>query len=56
MASFFSLLQDNVLNRRCCSTREELHYAIVFWIEHTYNRRRRQRSLGWPTPTRWSSS
>ena len=27
-------------------THEELHEAIVFWTEHTYNRRRRQRALG----------
>ncbi len=31
-------------------TRDELRYAIVFWIEHTYNRRRRQRALGKLTP------
>lgn len=27
-------------------TRAELHHPIVQWIEHTYNRRRRQRALG----------
>ncbi|MCU1672256.1 MAG: transposase, partial [Frankiales bacterium] len=31
-------------------TRDELHEAIVFWTEHTYNRRRRQRTLGKLTP------
>lgn len=30
--------------------RNEFAYAISFWIEHTYNRRRRQRSLGKLTP------
>ena len=30
--------------------RAELRYAIVTWIEHTYNRRRRQRGLGKLTP------
>ena len=45
---------------RCCRrtsstvdawrTRDELGYAIIFWIEHTYNRRRRQRGLGKLTP------
>ena len=25
-------------------------YAIIHWIEHTYNRRRRQRGLGRLTP------
>jgi putative transposase len=50
MESFFSLLQKNVLNRRRWRTRDELAYAIIFWIEHTYNRRRRQRNLGKLTP------
>lgn len=48
--SFWSLLQRNVLNSRARSNREDLHYAIVQWIEHTYNRRRRQRGLGRLTP------
>jgi putative transposase len=50
MESFFNLLQTNVLNRRAWRTRAELHYEIVRWIEHTYNRRRRQRGLGRLTP------
>ena len=50
MESFYSLLQKNVLNRRRWSTRSELAYAIVVWIEHTYNHRRRQRGLGKLTP------
>ena len=50
MESFWALLQRNVLDRQQWRTREELHYAIVFWIEHTYNRRRRQRGLGKLTP------
>ena len=50
MESFFSLLQKNVLNRRRWRTRDELRYAMVHWIEHTYNRRRRQRVLGKLTP------
>jgi putative transposase len=50
MESWHALLQRNVLDRRRWSTREELHEAIVFWIEHTYNRRRRQRALGKLTP------
>jgi putative transposase len=49
MESFWALLQKNVLDRHRWSTREELHYAIVFWIEHTYNQRR-QRGLGRLTP------
>jgi len=50
MESFFSLLQKNVLDRRRWRTRSELSYAVVVWIEHTYNRRRRQRALGRLTP------
>ena len=50
MESFHSLLQKNVLNQRRWRTRAELRYAIVTWIEHTYNRRRRQRALGKLTP------
>jgi putative transposase len=50
MESFFSLLQKNVLNRRCWDTREQLRIAIVTWIERTYHRRRRQTALGRLTP------
>jgi transposase InsO family protein len=50
MESFWSLLQKNVLNQQQWPTREQLRYAIVLWIEHTYNRRRRQRRLGRLTP------
>jgi transposase InsO family protein len=51
MESFYALLQKNVLNRRRrWRTRSELAYEIVVWIEHTYNRRRRQRALGRLTP------
>jgi transposase InsO family protein len=51
MESFYSLLQKNVLNRRRrWRTRSELAYEIIVWIEHTYNRRRRQRALGKLTP------
>jgi putative transposase len=50
MESFFSLLQKNVLDRQRWATRSELRYAVVTWIEHTYNHRRRQRALGRLTP------
>jgi putative transposase len=53
MESFFSLLQKNVLNQRRWRTRDELRYAIITWIEHTYNRRRRQRVLGKLTPVEY---
>lgn len=51
MESFYALLQTNVLNRRRrWMTRDQLAYEISYWIEHTYNRRRRQRALGKLTP------
>ena len=50
MESFFSLLQNNVLDRRTWATRDELRAAIVHWIERTYHRRRRQDRLGRLTP------
>ena len=50
MESFHSLLQKNVLNRRRWRTLAELRYEVIHWIEHTYNRRRRQRALGKLTP------
>ncbi len=50
MESFFALLQKNVLDRRRWRTRSELRYEIIYWTEHTYNRRRRQRRLGRLTP------
>lgn len=53
MESFYALLQTNVLNRRRWRTRAELSYAVIYWIEHTYNRRRRQRVLGKLTPVEY---
>jgi transposase InsO family protein len=50
MESFYSLLQKNVLNRKRWRTRDDLAYAVIYWIEHTYNHRRRQRALGKLTP------
>jgi transposase InsO family protein len=50
MESFFSLLQKNVLDTRTWNTRDELRAAITHWIEGTYHRRRRQRTLGKLTP------
>lgn len=54
-ASFFSLLQKNVLTRRSWSGRQELRIAIVTWIERTYQRRRRQDSLGRLTPVEFET-
>ena len=53
MESFYSLLQKNVLDRHPWQTREELRLEIITWIEHTYNRRRRQRALGRLTPVEY---
>lgn len=50
MESFFALLQRNVLDRQRWNTRQNLRLAIVYWIERTYHRRRRQRRLGRLTP------
>src|SRR5438874_8796515 len=50
MESFFTLLQKNALDRQHWQTREELRLAIVYWIERTYHRWRRQRALGKLTP------
>ncbi|GGU73927.1 integrase [Lentzea flava] len=55
MESFFALLQNNVLDRRSWSTREELRIAIVTWIERTYHRRRRQAALGRLTPIEYET-
>ena len=55
MESFFSLLQNNVLNRRSWATREELRLAIVTWTETTYHRRRRQQRLGRLTPIEYET-
>ncbi len=53
MESFYALLQKNVLDRHTWTTREQLRLAIITWIEHTYNRRRRQRALGKLTPVEY---
>jgi putative transposase len=55
MESFFALLQNNVLDRRTWSTRDELRIAIVTWIERTYHRRRRQAALGRLTPIEYEA-
>jgi putative transposase len=55
MESFFSLLQNNVLDRQRWSTREQLRLAIITWIERTYHRRRRQRRLGKLTPIEYET-
>lgn len=55
MESFFSLLQKNVLNKRSWADRHQLRLAVVFWIERTYHRRRRQAALGKLTPVEYEA-
>lgn len=55
MESFFALLQKNVLDRQRWATREQLRLAIVTWIEGSYHRRRRQRTLGKLTPIEYEA-
>ncbi|MGA3538498.1 hypothetical protein ACK8GE_04260, partial [Micromonosporaceae bacterium DT194] len=45
----------NVLDRRTWTTRQQLRTAIVTWIERTYHRRRRQRSLSRLTPIEYET-
>ena len=55
MESFFALLQKNVLNRQSWATRDQLRARIIYWIEATYHRRRRQRRLGKLTPVEYET-
>ncbi|MFG1849693.1 IS3 family transposase [Micromonospora carbonacea] len=55
MESFFGLLQNNVLDRRTWTTHQQLRTAIVTWIERTYHRRRRQRTLSRLTPIEYET-
>ena len=55
MESFFALLQTNVLDPKRWATRDELRIAIVYWIERTYHRRRRQSLLGRLTPIKYET-
>jgi transposase InsO family protein len=55
MESFFGLPQNNVLNPRTWTTRQQLTTAIVTWIERAHHRRRRQRSLARLTPIEYET-
>ena len=50
MESFFATLQTELLDHHQWRTRDELRTAIFYWIEVTYNRRRRHSTLGMLTP------
>lgn len=54
--SFFTLLQNNVLDRQRWHSREELRLAIVTWIEHTYHRQHRQIHPGKLTPIKFETT
>jgi putative transposase len=56
MEPFLGLLQNNVLNRRSWTTRDQLRVSIVSWIERTYHRRRRQHRLGRSTPIEFEAT
>jgi len=56
LESLWALLQRSALNTRTWRTREELRYGIIRWIEHTYNRRQRQRGLGRLTPVEFEAA
>lgn len=45
--------QNNVLDTKKWESQDELRIAIVHWIEGTYHRRRRKRSLGKMTPVEY---
>ena len=49
------VLLKNVVNRSAWDTRNDLSVAIVFWIESTYHRRRRQDDLGRFTPVEFEA-
>ena len=50
MESFFATLQTELLDHHQWRSRDELRTAIFYWIEVTYNRRRRHSSLEMLTP------
>jgi putative transposase len=54
--SFHSLPQNNVLNFKKWESQEVLRIAIVNWIEGTYHRTRRKRSLAKMTPVEYEAA
>ncbi|MDZ7800505.1 MAG: IS3 family transposase [Trueperaceae bacterium] len=55
MESFFASLQTELLDRHAWRSREELRTALFFWLEVTYNQRRRHSTLGMLTPVEWET-
>lgn len=56
MGSFFSLLQNNVLDRQRWLSRQDVRLTITTWIAKTYHRRRRQRRLGKRMPIEYETT
>ncbi len=56
MESFYSLLQNNVLDSKKWKSQEEFRIAIISWIEGSYHRRRRKPSLGKMTPVEYEAA
>ena len=50
MESFWSSMQNELLNRKRWTTRVELSNAMFEYIEVFYNRRRRHSQLGYVSP------
>ena len=55
-ATLYKWLQNNVLDSKKWESQEEPRIAIVHWIEKTYHRRRRTRSLGKMTPVEYEAA
>ena len=55
MESFFATLQTELLDRTSWRTRNQLRTAIFYWIEATYNRRRRHSTLDMLTPAEYET-
>ena len=56
MESFWSSMQNELLNRKKWNTRLELTNAMFEYIEVFYNRQRRHSSLGYVSPVEFELS
>ncbi|MEV2279141.1 IS3 family transposase [Nocardiopsis sp. NPDC049922] len=55
MASFWSRMQVELLDRRRWQTRLELANAIFEYLEIFHNRQRRHSAIGWLTPVEFEN-
>jgi putative transposase len=53
--SFFATLECELVDRRHWRTREQARLEVFWWIEATYNRRRRHSSLGYLSPVEYEA-